>query len=116
MFTIPLDPEDKAKFAFTAPTRNNSEPTKRYHWTVLPQGTRNSPSICQWFVAQALSSVTDKYQDVYGYRGMDDILLAAPSEELLETVEKESRHNLAEFGLIVAPEKVQRQEPGNIWA
>lgn len=109
-FTIPLDPEDKAKFAFTVPTRNNSEPTKCYHWTLLPQNTRNSPSICQWFVAQALSSVTDKYQDVYGYHDMGDILLAAPSKELLEAVEKEARHSLAEFGLIVAPEK-QRQEP-----
>ena len=72
---------------------------------------RNLPTICPWFVAQALSSVRDKYQDVYCYHYMDDILLAAPSKELLETVEKDARHSLAEFGLIVAPEEVQRQEP-----
>ena len=38
-------------------------------------------------------------------------MLAAPSKELRETVEKAARHSLAEFGLNVAPEEVQRQEP-----
>ncbi|NXE79297.1 PO113 protein, partial [Cochlearius cochlearius] len=89
-FTIPLDPKDKDKFAFTVPTRNNSEPARRYQWTVLPQGMKNSPTICQWFVAQALSTVRNKYKNVYCYY-MDDILLAAPPKELLDTVEKDAR-------------------------
>ena len=78
---------------------------------MLPQGMRNSPTICQWFIAQALSSVRDKYQDVYCHDDTDGILLAAPSKELLETAEKGARHSLAEFGLNVGPEEVQRQEP-----
>ncbi|KFP14580.1 hypothetical protein Z169_11651, partial [Egretta garzetta] len=110
-FAIHLDAKDKDKFAFTVPTRNNPEPAKRYHWTVLPQGMKNSPTICQWFVAQALSTVRNKYKNVYCYHYMDDILLAASSKELLDTVEKDARHSLLEFGLVIAPEKVQWQEP-----
>ena len=37
-FTIPLQEQDKEKFAFTVPTLNNSRPVKRYQWRVLPQG------------------------------------------------------------------------------
>ncbi|CAO2588167.1 Endogenous retrovirus group K member 7 Pol protein, partial [Lemmus lemmus] len=37
------------KFAFTVPTYNNCQPTKRYQWTVLPLGMLNSPALCQYF-------------------------------------------------------------------
>ena len=42
-FTIPLQEKDREKFAFTVLTYNNSQPTRRYQWTVLPQGMLNSP-------------------------------------------------------------------------
>ncbi|XP_074710544.1 uncharacterized protein LOC141937033 [Strix uralensis] len=29
------------------PTVNNQQPCKRYHWTVLPQGMKNGPTLCQ---------------------------------------------------------------------
>ena len=50
-FTIPLHPNDVEKFAFTVPSINKSEPAKRYHWVVLPQGMKNSPTLCQMFVS-----------------------------------------------------------------
>lgn len=56
-FTIPLHPRDVLKFAFKVPSINNAEPVKQYQWKVLPQGMKNSPTICQWYVAQALSIV-----------------------------------------------------------
>ena len=40
------------KIAFTVPTYNNSQPTKRYQWNLLPQGMSNSSILCQYFVTQ----------------------------------------------------------------
>ena len=76
-FTIPLASQDKERFAFSVPSRNHAEPSKRYHWEGLPQGMKNSPTICQWFVAQALSPVREKFPPGYCCHYMDDILLAA---------------------------------------
>ncbi|XP_009988655.1 PREDICTED: LOW QUALITY PROTEIN: endogenous retrovirus group K member 18 Pol protein-like [Tauraco erythrolophus] len=69
-FTIPLANQDMEKFAFTVPSVNNSELAKRYHWKVLPQDTKNSPTICQWFVAKALSSVRAAFPSGYCYHYM----------------------------------------------
>ncbi|NWT49027.1 POK25 protein, partial [Chroicocephalus maculipennis] len=82
-FTIPLHPEDAPKFAFSVPSINVSEPCKRYHWTVLPQGMKNSPTMCQWFVAKALSPVRQRFADAIRYRYMDDILVAAESQQTM---------------------------------
>ncbi|NXA70292.1 POK25 protein, partial [Mohoua ochrocephala] len=87
-FTIPLDLKDREKFAFSVPSVNHAEPCKRYQWRVLPQGMKNSPTICQWFVAQALSPVREKYVDCYCYHYMDDILLAAEDQRELKALEQ----------------------------
>lgn len=42
---------------------------------------------------------------------MDDILLAAATPQELEKMEQKTRESLCEYGLIIAPEKVQRQRP-----
>ena len=107
-FTIPLCPEDRPKFAFTVPAVNNSEPGERYQWKVLPQGCRNSPTICQWYVAQALSGVHEHFPDMYFNHYMDDILVAAPTQE---GIEPQLLVALRCYGLQVAPEKVQWQLP-----
>ncbi|KFW86786.1 hypothetical protein N305_06571, partial [Manacus vitellinus] len=110
-FTIPLAPSDKEKFAFTVPSINHAEPSKRYQWKVLPQGMKNSPTICQWFVAQALSPVREHFPECYCFHYMDDILLAASKEEQLNELETLTRQSLQQFGLIISPEKVQKIEP-----
>lgn len=46
-FTIYLDSKDAEKFAFSIPTINKQELMECYHWVVLPQGMKNSPTICQ---------------------------------------------------------------------
>ena len=53
-FTISLQEKDREKIAFTVPTYNNSQPTKRYQWNLLPQGMSNSSTLCQYFVSQSL--------------------------------------------------------------
>ncbi|NXX09946.1 POK19 protein, partial [Larus smithsonianus] len=75
-FTIPLHPQDTQRFAFTVPSINRQAPSKRYEWTVLPQGMRNSPSMCQLFVDWALRPIRQHFADAMIYHYMDDILVA----------------------------------------
>ncbi|XP_053860544.1 uncharacterized protein LOC128822762 [Vidua macroura] len=110
-FTIPLHPDDRPKFAFTVPAINNAESVRRYQWKVLPQGCKNSPTICQWYVAQALSGVREQFPDVYCYHYMDDILVAAPTQEELLKVKPQLFAALHSYGLQVALEKVQSHPP-----
>ncbi|KAK4832258.1 LOW QUALITY PROTEIN: hypothetical protein QYF61_021610 [Mycteria americana] len=54
-FSIPLAEPDRKRFAFMIPSINLSEPATRYQWRVLPQGMKNSPTICQYIIAQLLA-------------------------------------------------------------
>ncbi|RMC21709.1 hypothetical protein DUI87_02577 [Hirundo rustica rustica] len=110
-FTIPLHPDDRPKFAFTVPTINNAEPAQRHQWRVLPHGMRNSPMLCQWYVAHALSGVRKQFPDAHVYHYMDDILVAMPTQEELLRIQPQLLNALHSHGLQVAPEKVQQQPP-----
>ena len=46
-FTVPLLPRDCQRFSFSVPSINQQAPMQRYCWRVLPQGTDNSPALCQ---------------------------------------------------------------------
>jgi len=63
-FTIPLHPDDCEKFAFTVPAINRASPTKRYQWVVLPQGMKNSPTMCQWYVDLTLQPFRRSHQEL----------------------------------------------------
>ncbi|RMB88174.1 hypothetical protein DUI87_35467 [Hirundo rustica rustica] len=110
-FTIPLRPDDRPKFAFIVPTINNAEPAQRYQWKVLPQGVCNSPMLCQWYVACALSGVRKQFPDAHVYHYMDDILVATPTQDELLRLQPQLLNALHSHGLQVAPEKVQQQPP-----
>ncbi|NWH44296.1 POK8 protein, partial [Fregata magnificens] len=75
-FTIHPHPDDAPRFAFSVPSVNNHQPTKRYHWTVLPQGMLNSPTICQLTVSRMLEPVRKKFPQILLYHYMDDILIS----------------------------------------
>lgn len=77
-FTIPLQLQDRDKFAFTVPVLNHAQPVKHYHWTVLPQGMIYSPTLYQEFVARSLQSIRQEYPNYILYHHMDDHLLAVP--------------------------------------
>lgn len=108
-FTITLHPEDQARFALTVPALNNRAAAHRYYWTVLPQGIKNSPSICQMFVNEALHSFRKDNPNYTMYRYMDDILLAGKAIE--QGVEYDLAYRLELVGLKIALEKVQRTGP-----
>ncbi|XP_014118759.1 PREDICTED: uncharacterized protein LOC102114587 [Pseudopodoces humilis] len=82
-FQIPLHPDDAPWFAFSVPTLNREAPMKRYHWRVLPQGIKNSPTICQWYVSSLLSPVRAEMREVIIYHYMDDVLVCAPHDDML---------------------------------
>lgn len=75
-FTILLHPSDTQRFAFTLPATNKDRPAKRYEWVVLPQGMKNSPTMCQLFVASALLPLRQLWPAAMIYHYMDDILVA----------------------------------------
>lgn len=109
-FTIALHPQDTKRFAFTLPAINRGEPDKRFEWTVLPQGMRNSPTICQLYVDAALQPLRKEMPNTIIYHYMDDILFAQQDPFTEQQIER-VKTVLAEFSLVVAPEKVQRSAP-----
>ncbi|KAL6030645.1 hypothetical protein STEG23_032730 [Scotinomys teguina] len=100
--------EDCCRFAFTLPSINHEQPDTRYQWRVLPQGMANSPTMCQLFVHQALLPTRKEYLQVRIIYYMDDILLAAPSQDVLDKTYAHTVQALEKKGLYIAPEKVQK--------
>lgn len=103
-----MHPQDAVRFAFTVPSINHVEPDERFEWVVLPQGMANSPTMCQLYVDSALKGVRDQFPRLKCYHYMDDILLAAPRDALLDDTYSFVVTQLKEQNLVVAPEKVQK--------
>ncbi|XP_064260061.1 uncharacterized protein LOC135290081 [Passer domesticus] len=110
-FQIPLHPDDAPRFAFSVPTINREAPRKRYHWTVLPQGMKNSPVICQWYVSSLLSPVRDAMKEVIIHHYMDDILICAPTDDILTHALDLTTNVLIAAGFELQQDKIQRMPP-----
>ncbi|RMC20388.1 hypothetical protein DUI87_01237 [Hirundo rustica rustica] len=110
-FQIPLHPNDAPRFAFSVPTINREAPRRRYHWRVLPQGMKNSPVICQWYVASLLSPVRAAAGQAIIYHYMDDVLVCAPNDDMLSHVLGLTVDALVAAGFELQEEKVQRMLP-----
>ncbi|NXO47496.1 POK25 protein, partial [Aramus guarauna] len=104
-FTIPLHPDDAPRFAFSIPKVNQGEPADWYHWSVLPQGMKNSLTVCQVYLVRC------QFPDTYIYHYMDDILLASPTRDQVQKVLPVLRDALHKWGLRIAPEKIQTEAP-----
>lgn len=110
-FTIPLAVQDCKRFAFSLPSVNFKQPYRRFQWKVLPQGMKNSPTLCQKFVDQAVQNVRGKYKDLYLIHYMDDILAAHKDRALLQQILSELTEALENWGLKIAPDKIQVNPP-----
>ncbi|RMC20410.1 hypothetical protein DUI87_01260 [Hirundo rustica rustica] len=110
-FQIPLHPEDAPQFAFSVPTINREAPMKRYHWKVLPQGLKSSPFICQQYVASLLSPVCAKRKDAIILHYMDDLLVCAPNDSILQHTLDLVVKVLTSAGFQLQEDKVQRMPP-----
>ncbi|KFP60439.1 hypothetical protein N322_00045, partial [Cariama cristata] len=106
-FTIQLHPDDTQRFAFTLPAINREGPALRFEWTVLPQGVKNSPTLCQLFVDAALKPVREAWPQTTIYHYMDDILFA---QDQPFSVQQEAflQQQLQAQNLVIAIEKIQR--------
>ncbi|RMC04303.1 hypothetical protein DUI87_19122 [Hirundo rustica rustica] len=93
------------------PTINQEAPRKRYHWRVLPQGMKNSPVICQWYVASLLSPVRAAAGQAIIHHYMDDVLVCAPTDDVLSHALDLTINALIAAGFELQEEKVQRMPP-----
>ncbi|KAK4822303.1 hypothetical protein QYF61_013002 [Mycteria americana] len=83
----------------------------RYRWTVLPQGMKNSPTICQVYVVEAVRPARLRFPGMYIYHYMDDILLASPTNNQVREALPVLRSMLQNRGLWIAPKKIQMEAP-----
>ncbi|RMC20271.1 hypothetical protein DUI87_01117 [Hirundo rustica rustica] len=108
---IPLHPDDAPRFAFSVPTLNREAPRKRYHWKFLPQGMKNSPSICQRYLSSLLSPVRAAVGEAIILHYMDDVLVCAPNDDLLSHALDLTINSLVAAGFELQEEKIQRMLP-----
>ncbi|KGL72855.1 hypothetical protein N309_11724, partial [Tinamus guttatus] len=109
-YTIRLHPQDSQRFAFTLPSINKEAPAQRFEWVVLPQGMKNSPTLCQLFVDDALRPVRSAWPDAVIYHYMDDILIAQELPFMVSQIAFLDA-TLKERGLVIAQEKIQQKPP-----
>ncbi|NXQ72194.1 POK11 protein, partial [Quiscalus mexicanus] len=86
-------------------------PSKRYHWPVLPQGMKNSPVICQWYVASLLSPIRTVAGDAIIHHYMDDTLICAPTDNLVTHTLDLTINALVAAGFELQQDKIQRMPP-----
>uniref|UniRef100_A0A8U7N725 ribonuclease H n=1 Tax=Corvus moneduloides TaxID=1196302 RepID=A0A8U7N725_CORMO len=110
-FHIPLHPADAPRFAFSVPSLNRETPMERYHWLVLPQGMKNSPTLCQEYIAKILSPIRAKAEKAIILHYMDDVLVCAPNNQYLEQTLNMVIEALEAKGFELQPEKMQRTSP-----
>nr|KAF6319680.1 hypothetical protein mMyoMyo1_008419 [Myotis myotis] len=107
-FSIPLHPEDRPYFAFSVPSTNHQLPADRYQWKVLPQGMKNSPTMCQAYVGVTTKPLAKQCFITYY---MEDILIAHRDPIWLEACCQTLISSLRALHLHIAPEKVQTIPP-----
>lgn len=72
---------------------------------------KNSPTLCQTFVDMALSPTRQQFPELLIFHSMDDILIAHSSLTLLNQALDNLIQSVRKYGLIVAPEKFQKDPP-----
>lgn len=72
---------------------------------------KNSPTICQWFVAKVLAPVRQDHPQAIIYHYMDDILIAAENDPSLNVTLKATVAAIQEAGFTITEEKIQQTPP-----
>ncbi|KAL6046444.1 hypothetical protein STEG23_021405 [Scotinomys teguina] len=98
---------------YTKECRVAITPYKAKGLEVWMKGMANSPTMCQLFVAAALEPLRTRFPNLRCLHYMDNILLAAKEESILQEAYCSLVQLLKEKGLCVAPEKVQQSKVVN---
>ena len=109
-FTIKLQEQDCKRFAFSIPRLNLAGPMHRFEWVVLPQGMKNSPTMCQAYVDAAIQPIRNLWPDAYIIHYMDDILIAHPDVNELDKILQSLTKQLESHHLVIAPDKIQKED------
>lgn len=72
---------------------------------------KNSPTLCQQFIAAILSPIQERFENVLIYHYMDDILIAAESKRTAQKVKQQVIQAVSTKGLKIAEEKIQETPP-----
>ncbi|NXF28474.1 YI31B protein, partial [Rhodinocichla rosea] len=99
-FMIPLQPEDRDRFAFTWEGQ-------QFTFTRLPQGYKHSPTLAHHALAQELEKIP-KPETIGVYQYIDDILIGGEEKEEVEVTQQQIISHLENIGLQIPPEKVQK--------
>lgn len=110
-FQIRLHPDDAPRFAFSVPSINRKAPMQRYQWRVLLQGMKNSPTICQWYVACILSPIQKLAAKAIVLHYMDNVLVCAPNQSYLDWTLGKVIKALEANGFEIQAEKLQKTSP-----
>ncbi|KFO55446.1 hypothetical protein N302_03542, partial [Corvus brachyrhynchos] len=113
-FQIPLHPDDATnapRFAFSVPSLNRKVPMQGYQWRVLLQGMKNSPTICQWYVARILSPIRKLAAKAIVLHYLDDVLVCAPNQSYLDWTLGKVIEALEANGFEIQAEKIQKTSP-----
>ena len=71
----------------------------------------NSPTMCQYYVAEVLEPVRKQFLDFLVNHYMDDILFSAPSILETQQIFDITQQCLKQSRLIIAPKKIQTSTP-----
>lgn len=104
-FTILFHPAVTPWVAFLVPKISKTEPMDWYHWTVLPQGMKSSPTICQTYIAGALCSVCKQFPHIYII--IIWMTYCSPVWQTTQEVLPVLRQELQKWGLQIVQEKDQ---------
>ncbi|NXX30718.1 POK18 protein, partial [Nicator chloris] len=110
-FQIPLHSADAPQFVFSVPSINGEAPRWRYHWQVLPQGMKNSPTIFQWYIKKILAPICAEVGEAIIQHYTDDVLVCAPHDDVLQYLLDLTISTLAGAGFELQQEKVQKILP-----
>ncbi|NWX65024.1 POK8 protein, partial [Promerops cafer] len=87
------------------------EPWQQYHWKVLPQEMKNSPTICQWVVGRILAPIRKRFEDTIILYYIDDILICSKDHETVNRVLEKVLKTVKKEGFEIAEQKIQHIAP-----
>lgn len=105
-FCIPLAPQSQEIFAFEWNDPENGL-VGQFTWTRLPQGFKNSPTIFNEALSKDLQEFRRTHPSIVLLQYVDDILVAARTQEECESVTLDLLQDLERMGYRVSAKKAQ---------